>query len=634
MTLKKISLVSLLILLLSCNEKISSQLSLSRTISSDKNKESSLKDFIADAIDELNGSNSKEEKEKICNSILEVCENSNEVSCENAIKLCEFIIDDDNQEDEDDEEEDEEEDDDEQEENDNLPIIDKTSLNSCNDWNIYFGLNDTYLCYQWHILANNQDVSTRGKAKTSDLRIGQVYSEFTGQGVRVHVTDSGMEYTHEDLKANYTQSLSRNYGISSTQNNHPVETDSHGTSVSGLIAATANNSVGVIGVGYGAIMSADNLISSYQKLTYFNDAYKKSSEIDIWNGSFGYSYYNNDTKSYVDFIVNHQERSDNSTLAAATIFGAENNNITYFKANGNDGNHNGADGNLEGQASVHVINTIAALGINNEVVSYSTPGANLALSGYAHLGGGSIGTCTTTTSNQYTCSFNGTSSASPTISGSAAVVLEALRSKVNNPRWTDLVYVLIKTANRNITDRISKYTGSIGTESKSSYKVTNSFGLEHSFDHGFGAVDVNAAVHEAKKYTNERLIPNPISKEYSVSVKTAINSNSCVDQEIDINDSLQIWSTEVSIDYEGISKKDIGIFLIMPDGKKALVKNTAGDHSVIKSLGYNQRFNVRSTMGINSQGVWKVRLCSRSGSGFFNGAKIKVFGFEKTDTLI
>jgi len=65
----------------------------------------------------------------------------------------------------------------------------------------------------------------------------------TGRGVRVAVVDTGVDTTHPDLRDRIVKSVSFVQGGEQT-----VNEDSHGTAVAGVIAAVADNHIGIFGV--------------------------------------------------------------------------------------------------------------------------------------------------------------------------------------------------------------------------------------------------------------------------------------------------------------------------------------------------------------------------------------------------
>jgi len=69
--------------------------------------------------------------------------------------------------------------------------------------------------------------------------------------VIIAVIDTGIDYTHEDLKNKMWKSSEGYYGYdfaSNPDDNYPMDNDGHGTHVAGIIAAETNNSIGIAGV--------------------------------------------------------------------------------------------------------------------------------------------------------------------------------------------------------------------------------------------------------------------------------------------------------------------------------------------------------------------------------------------------
>lgn len=100
---------------------------------------------------------------------------------------------------------------------------------------------DSLINHLWHLKNTSY--------ANADINLGTLHQTTTGKDVVVAVSDSNMELTHEDLYFNSSKNLSRNYTLDSANwyGKYPTtskNTEFHGTSVSGLIAATANNTVG------------------------------------------------------------------------------------------------------------------------------------------------------------------------------------------------------------------------------------------------------------------------------------------------------------------------------------------------------------------------------------------------------
>jgi subtilisin family serine protease len=102
--------------------------------------------------------------------------------------------------------------------------------------------------------SNNQEGATEASPKFDDpyaklqsnvlaLDVAEAHAISRGAGIRVAVIDTGVDTRHPDL-AGRTQ-LTRNYVDTDTDS---FLADRHGTQVAGLIAAAANNGIGIVGV--------------------------------------------------------------------------------------------------------------------------------------------------------------------------------------------------------------------------------------------------------------------------------------------------------------------------------------------------------------------------------------------------
>jgi hypothetical protein len=79
------------------------------------------------------------------------------------------------------------------------------------------------------------------------LHLDQAHRWATGKGVRVAVVDTGVDLDHPDLRGRVVKA--HNFVDRGEQT---FTTDFHGTAVAGVIAAAANNEVGIVGVAPGA----------------------------------------------------------------------------------------------------------------------------------------------------------------------------------------------------------------------------------------------------------------------------------------------------------------------------------------------------------------------------------------------
>ena len=104
--------------------------------------------------------------------------------------------------------------------------------------------NDPRLERQWNYY--NNVTNMQGFVPGSDINVLPVWDNFTtgNSSVIVAVVDEGVDFTHEDLAANYVGG--KNFGTGGK-----VTPDDHGTHVAGTIAAVNNNGIGVSGIAGG-----------------------------------------------------------------------------------------------------------------------------------------------------------------------------------------------------------------------------------------------------------------------------------------------------------------------------------------------------------------------------------------------
>src|SRR5690606_27567581 len=108
---------------------------------------------------------------------------------------------------------------------------------------------------------------------------------YSGDGVKIYVTDDGLFHTHPDIAAN-------NFGgynnCTDEANSCPANTsDTHGTMVSGIIAAVGDNGIGTVGVAPKAKLFVNNYLSCQVSQTQLVKAVKAENGYHIWSGSFG-----------------------------------------------------------------------------------------------------------------------------------------------------------------------------------------------------------------------------------------------------------------------------------------------------------------------------------------------------------
>jgi subtilisin family serine protease len=85
----------------------------------------------------------------------------------------------------------------------------------------------------------------------SDLTVEQAQHWSRGTGVRIAIIDTGIDFEHPDLAG---QIIARRNFVDADE--HSFRRDRHGTAVAGVIAAVADNHIGIVGIAPGARLLA------------------------------------------------------------------------------------------------------------------------------------------------------------------------------------------------------------------------------------------------------------------------------------------------------------------------------------------------------------------------------------------
>lgn len=523
---------------------------------------------------------------------------------------------------------------------------------------------DPMIDMAWHLYNTGQAVYAE-KAGTAgmDLNLISTWGQgFYGQGLKIMVSDTGIEDTHEDLHDNFLYGSSKDYTLaypytSSSSPPHSTQ-DNHGTSVAGLIAAVGWNGKGSRGVAPKASLVASNLISA--ALTTQDSAPyldQLEGDFDISNMSWGAD------QNYVSAPVPAYE----SGLYNNVMNGRSGKGKVYVKAAGNDyivlcygssstycvGNSNIDSDNVNPYQIV-----VAALDANGNSAQYSSPGSNIWISSFGGLWGYdspammttdrmgcSYGEATSSTSTtlgfeqgklgntgcNYTVSFNGTSSASPTVAGSVALLLSA-NSKLT---WRDVKYILASTA------RGGGSTAAISHPYKSRYPmpsgydweqgwVTNAAGYKFHNWYGFGPINVDAAVKMAQNYSSP-LGTYTETGWNSSSVSSSIPNYSATGttSTIYVGSAMKVESVRIKVNITHTDISQLALELTSPSGTKSILLNGANSLTNIANFTGNEVFLSNAFFRENSQGTWTLRVVdvvSAGSAGTLNGWSIKVTG--------
>jgi subtilisin family serine protease len=252
----------------------------------------------------------------------------------------------------------------------------------------------------------------------ADINAEQAWDITTGTNTNViAVIDSGVDYNHNDLKANmwinpneiagdgidndnngYIDDI---YGIDTyNDDSDPMDDNDHGTHVAGTIAAKGNNSLGVVGVNWNTKIIACKFLSrtgrgttigAIKCLDYLAKLKTQGINIIASNNSWGGGDY---SQALYDVIKLNQDKG-----------------ILFVAAAGNSNENNDEIESYPSNYDLSNIISVAATNNKDELAYFSSYGKQK-----VHVAAPGVKILSTVTNNNYK-SFNGTSMATPHVTG-------------------------------------------------------------------------------------------------------------------------------------------------------------------------------------------------------------------------
>ena len=465
--------------------------------------------------------------------------------------------------------------------------------------------NDPLVARQWHLDA---------------IGVAAVWPDYTGAGVLVAVIDDGVQADHPDLRANYDPTHAHDYEFG-VRNGGPVRAaDNHGTAVAGLIAATAGNGIGGVGVAFGAEITSYRALFPSVRPSHEAAAFADARLVDVASNSYGYA--GPGAFFLDDFLGSPDFQAVGSALEGAVRDGRGGLGTVFVFAAGNE-RESGDNVNYHNLANSRFTIVVAASERSGFVADYGNPGAALLVT--APGGRGDIVTTDRSGPAGYgpgdaVANFGGTSAATPIVSGVVALMLEA------NPALghRDVQEILAYSA---------RLTGDPSAYQTNGARNWNGGGLHVSHDYGFGLVDARAAVRLAESWTAQSTLANEASR-------TAAQDFGAAGRVIPDLDALRVGlampalridHVEATIDIGHPFVEDLVLTLISPAGTRSVLVDRPPE-GPRGSLGVSGAFSFSSALhrGETAAGMWTldVRDVNGADQGVLRGWTLTLYGDE------
>lgn len=545
---------------------------------------------------------------------------------------------------------------------------------------------------QWHLLNTGQAVlGDTLPVAGNDLNVDGLFRNgIRGQGVTIAIVDDGLQIAHPDLAANVAAVAGKNFA---NQSNNPSpsnpDRDNHGTMVGGIAGAVGSNNLGVRGVASAATLKGFNfLASNAQGNSNSNIEYSwwdgaEVADVGVFNNSWGSSpgnpnlplaYSQNDITAYEQAMSGTRGGRGGIYVKAAGNNhnnGARSDGTDICSADTKNRNTGCIPAGRDPRNNLFNVITVAAVRADGVRSSYSSTGSALWVSGFGGENGWqrqvvpgqlairydpAILTTDVTGCAQgsnkntslrntldgdqsaidstcnYTGKMNGTSAATPMVSGVAALLLET------NPNlsYRDVKYILATTATRNDPNRAA-VTHSDGRVLVPGWTV-NAAGRAYSNWYGFGVVNAARAVEVAENFQSLGALVDSGWRNTTRTV--AIGNTSAAAARLTFqlaNGARNIESVQLGFRVNHSNTRQLQFVLVSPSGTRSVVQPAftaigSGLNGVQRNFTNWDLLSSNAFLDENATGTWTLEVtdlgqaanaASRGNLEFF---KIRVLG--------
>lgn len=472
--------------------------------------------------------------------------------------------------------------------------------------------NDPHFNEQWYL----QNTGQAGAAPGEDIHAVKAWAQNTkGKGIVIGIIDTAIENSHPDLKPNRNSKLSL---VISKE--FPTNTrDDHGTTVAGAAVARGDNQIGIVGVAPEASYASIDLIGMETEDNQAARSFRhRNQDIHIKNVSWGPPDANRQGNSNTppSFKKMTGPLTDEAINFAVTE-GRSGKGVVIVWAAGNGG---ASEDNLnyDGDANRREVIAVGAVGSKGVHAKYSEPGAALlvcAPGGEAANCNDPHGVLTTdrtgisgVSRTDYTY-VEGTSYAAPVAAGVVALML-SVRDSLS---YRDVMHILVRTARRNDKDHSDWFK--------------NGAGLWINHQYGFGVIDAERAVAEAKTWVATGPERQLEGADKPKGVLAIPDGQGVLERVIRIDGNLKIEHVEVILRATHPRCGDLRVTLISPAGTRSLLVLPRKDDEPFRE---EWRFMSTLCWGESATGDWKLKIedTEKENAGSLGEWSLKLYGTE------